>query len=196
MDIFQQQLTTEYSNELLINGATNFFADYTTDNSVPYQVQFIPYKPSTSLSLMATNVLITYRVAKTVPGSITGKPFSGDPKDVAPKDWQDIDQNGTLYVGSKQYMDTLLEFCVTAASTQYADDAVKLFMRFMLLARAPLRGTGVSDLYFWQRMPDDAIEIKDDIYYTRTLQYFVRSLFVVATPQNTITQFNYFITPN
>lgn len=193
MGIFTGQQIAAYSNTLLINSLKELFKDYETEKKLPYHVDFMPYKPVNSLSLMSDSVIITYRLYSAKPGSLDGRPFSNSIRDVTPKDFKEMEEDGVKYEVGSQYMDMLMEFCVSAASTQYADEVANVFMNFMMLARKPLRQYGVSDLYFWERMPDDAVQVKDDIYYTRTLRYFVRALYTMATPQETIRQIAYVV---
>ncbi len=193
MGIFSKQEVVSYSNTLLVTSLETLFSEYKTDKHLPYSVKFFPYKPINSLSELSDDVVITYRLYDEKPGSLNGRPFSGAVRDVTPKDIKKESEDGVEYAVSSQYMDMLMEFCVSAASTQYADEIVNIFTNFMILAREPLRKYGISDLYFWERIADDAVQVKNDIYYTRTLRYFVRALYTMATPQETIRQVAYVI---
>jgi hypothetical protein len=193
MGIFTNQEVADYSSDLLVKSLKELFDTYAADKHIPYSVEFLPYKPLNSLSLMSQNVVITYRLYNAKPASMNGKPFSDDVRDVTPKDFKQETEDGIVFEASRQYMDTLLEFTVAAASTQYADEVTRVFTSFMILARTPLRQYGVSDLYFWERLADDAVQVKNDIYYTRTLRYFMRALYAMVTPQETIRQVAYVI---
>lgn len=193
MGTFANQQIATYSNTLLIDSMKQLFSTYEQEKALPYHVKFLPYKPIASLSLMSDDVITTYRLYSAKPGSLDGRPFSNSVRDVTPKDFKEAEEGGIKYEVGSQYMDMLVEFCVSAASTQYADEVANIFMNFMMLARKPLRQYGVSDLYFWERMPDDAVQVKNDLYYTRTLRYFVRALYAMATPQDTVRQITYVV---
>ena len=121
---------------------------------------------------------LTYMITREEPGSVGGdkQPF-GDRREVTPRLREVIkQQNGVksdIIYG--QWFDTLVQFDLWTLTNFEAENLAVWFKRFMQNYRDFFKHMGLSEILFWWRGVDRAVDSIKNNLHRRTLVYFLRT---------------------